>query len=64
MLVDAAVLGLLWIWWFRGRGKGKGKGNGDAKLEEGVKLLVGVVKDKGARIGALRSRRKVAGGAG
>jgi len=59
VLVDAAVLGVLgvlWLW-FRGVGERRVGEGVKLRVREGVKLLVGVVRERGRRLELLRRRR-------
>lgn len=56
VLVDAVVVGVLWLW-FRGSGE-RGVGEGlRLRVGEGVKLLMGVMRDRGRRMEGWRRRR-------
>lgn len=47
MLFDAVVLGLLYLW---------SRGRGDQRLEQGVKMLIGVVRDGGKKMQLLTKK--------
>ncbi len=58
VLVDAAVLGVLWLWFRGGRERGVGEGEGlKLRVGEWVKLLMGVMRERGRRMEGWRRRR-------
>lgn len=59
VLIDAAVLGVLY-WWLGERGRGKWDQR--EKVEQGLRMLVAVVRERAGRIRGLRRRGKLVGG--
>jgi len=53
VLVDAAVVGVLWLWF---------RGGGQWRVEKGARFLMGVLRERGGRIEGLRRRRVLGGG--